>query len=97
MFAKEIEKEKRLAEEYRGALYRLGEVSRDEAKKYIMPYIDAFNQKSTEIAKKYKMLLKKSHSQSLLFLLILTLMLILIKINILKGEHLHEFIRFYWL
>ena len=54
MFAKEIEKEKRLAEENR-ALYRLGEVSRDEAKKYIMPYIDAFNQKSTEIAKNYKM------------------------------------------
>lgn len=49
-----MDQEKRIAEEYR-ALYRLNEVSRDEAKKFIMPYIEAFNQKSTEIAKKYGM------------------------------------------
>lgn len=50
----ELNQIKKVAEEYK-ALYRLGEVSRDEAKKYIMPYIDAFNEKSKSIAKKYGM------------------------------------------
>lgn len=48
----ELEKVKRIAEEYK-ALLKNGHVSREEAKKHIMPYIDAFNKKSTEIAKKW--------------------------------------------
>lgn len=47
-----MEQTKRIAEEYR-ALLRNGHVDREEAKKFIMPYIDAFNQKSKEIAKKW--------------------------------------------
>lgn len=34
-------------------LYRLGKVSREEAKEYIMPYLDYVNEKSKELAKKY--------------------------------------------
>lgn len=45
------------AEQYR-ALYNLGECEREEAKKYIQPYLDAVNLKSKEIAKKYN---KKPH------------------------------------
>ena len=41
-----------IAEKYRD-LYRLNQCSRDEAKKNIMPYLDAINEKSKEIAKKY--------------------------------------------
>lgn len=40
------------AEKYR-ILYNLGECEREEAKKYIQPYLDAVNLKSKEIAKKY--------------------------------------------
>jgi polyhydroxyalkanoate synthesis regulator phasin len=36
-------------------LYNRGEISREEAKEYIMPYINACNEKSKEIAKKYGM------------------------------------------
>lgn len=49
-----METQKRIAEEYK-ALYRMKEVSREEAKEKIMPYIETFNNKSTEIAKKYGM------------------------------------------
>jgi hypothetical protein len=34
-------------------LYQLGHISRSEAKQEIQPYIDYFNAKSKEIAKKY--------------------------------------------
>lgn len=54
MFMNQISNEKYRAEEYR-ALYRNGTVSREIAKEQIMPFIDAFNQKSKEIAKKYGM------------------------------------------
>ncbi len=40
-------------------LYNSGEISREEAKELIMPYIDAYNEKTTEIAKKYNMKPKK--------------------------------------
>lgn len=40
------------AEIYR-AKYNLGQCSREEAKKYIMPYINEVNKKGLEIAKKY--------------------------------------------
>ena len=36
-------------------LYRMNLISRNEAKELIMPYINAFNSKSAEIAKKYNM------------------------------------------
>lgn len=49
----EIQKVKNRAEEYR-ALYRAGSVSREIAKVEIMPYIDIFNSKSKEVAKKFK-------------------------------------------
>lgn len=35
--------------------YKAGFISREEAKRLIMPYINAFNDKSKEIAKKYNM------------------------------------------
>lgn len=54
MFMNEIQKEKHLAEEYK-AMYHQGFVTREIAKEQIMPYIDAFNEKSKEIAKKYGM------------------------------------------
>lgn len=50
----EVQNLKKNAEEFK-ALYRIKEVSRDQAKENIMPYIDAFNSKSKEIAKKYGM------------------------------------------
>ena len=34
-------------------LYRLGKISREEAKEHIMPYLDYVNKKSKELAKKY--------------------------------------------
>lgn len=40
------------AEKYRD-LFHAGVVSRDEAKEKIMPFIEAFNKKSVEIAKKW--------------------------------------------
>lgn len=40
-------------------LYNIGKISRDEAKKQVTPYIEAFNKKSIEIAKKYGMKPKK--------------------------------------
>lgn len=49
---------KRNAEKGR-VLYNNGEISRDEAIILIMPYIDTFNKKSLEIAKKYNMKPKK--------------------------------------
>lgn len=42
------------ADEYK-ALYKMGKITRNEAAEYIMPYINAFNEKSKEIAKKYNM------------------------------------------
>lgn len=50
----EVKELKGIAEEYR-ALYRLNKISREEAKQQIMPYINHFNERSKEIAKKYKM------------------------------------------
>ena len=50
---KEIEKMKRVAESAK-ALYHRNVISREEAKKDIEPYINAFNEKSKEIAKKFK-------------------------------------------
>jgi len=41
------------AEEAR-ALYRMGMISKKEAKIIINPYIDAVNEKSRELAKKYQ-------------------------------------------
>lgn len=35
------------------SLYRMGAITREEAKKDIKPYVDAVNNKSKEIAKKY--------------------------------------------
>lgn len=35
-------------------LYKGGHISRTEAVEMVTPYINAFNEKSTEIAKKYK-------------------------------------------
>lgn len=35
------------------ALYKMGIITRDEAKRLIKPYADYFNEKSKEIAKKY--------------------------------------------
>lgn len=43
---------KNTAEAYRD-LYRKGECSREVAKENIMPYLNAVNKKSVEIAKKY--------------------------------------------
>ena len=40
-------------------LYNSGQISREEAKQMIMPYIEAFNNKAIEIAKKYGMKPKK--------------------------------------
>lgn len=40
------------AEQYRD-LYRLGKITREEAKNGIMPYLDEVNLKGREIAKKY--------------------------------------------
>jgi hypothetical protein len=34
-------------------MYKVGSITRAEAKTLIMPYIEAFNAKSKEIAKKY--------------------------------------------
>lgn len=40
-------------------LYKIGKITREEAKEKIMPYIQAFNEKSISIAKKYGMKPKK--------------------------------------
>lgn len=40
-------------------LYNRGDISREEAKEYIMPYIEVFNEKSSEIARKYGVKPKK--------------------------------------
>lgn len=39
--------------------YRAGIITRDEAKKRIKPYADAFNKKSKELAKKYNVRAQK--------------------------------------
>ena len=39
--------------EYYRDLYRLGKISREEAKQEIMPYLDKVNEKSKELAEKY--------------------------------------------
>jgi len=49
-----MEELKERAEQSR-VLYNRGEITRDEAKEYIMPYINTFNERSKEIAKKYSM------------------------------------------
>lgn len=51
---KEIEVLKRVAESSK-VLYQRNVISREEAKADINPYIDAFNKRSVEIAKKYGM------------------------------------------
>ena len=43
---------KNRAEEGR-LLYKQGKITREECKEYVMPYLDAVNEKSKEIAKKY--------------------------------------------
>ena len=45
---------KNRAEEGR-LLYKQGKITREECKEYVMPYLDAVNEKSKEIAKKYGM------------------------------------------
>lgn len=40
-------------------LYNSGQISREEAKEMIMPYVDAFNEVSIEKAKKFGMKPKK--------------------------------------
>lgn len=54
----EILKLKQIAEEYR-FLYQTNQITRDIAKNNIMPYINAINEKSKEIAKKYNQKPKK--------------------------------------
>lgn len=39
--------------------YNIGAITREEAKKEIMPYINAVNKKSDELAKKYNVKAKK--------------------------------------
>lgn len=51
---KEIEQKKEKAINARSA-YNAGWITREEAKAAIMPYINAVNEKSEEIAKKYGM------------------------------------------
>lgn len=41
------------------ALYKIGAISRAEAALQIKPYIDAFNAKAVEVAKKYNLRAKK--------------------------------------
>lgn len=48
------------------SLYRLGIIDRETAKKDIQPYLDAANQKSIELAKKYNQRPKKITIQSFL-------------------------------
>ena len=48
----DIGKLKNIADTYCD-LYRLGKISREEAKEYITPYLDYVNEKSKELAKKY--------------------------------------------
>ena len=55
---KEIEAKKAKAIDARSA-YNAGWITRAEAKAEIMPYIDAVNEKSAEIAKKYGMKARK--------------------------------------
>ena len=48
----DIDKLKTVADTYCD-LYRLGKISREEAKEHIAPYLDYVNEKSKELAKKY--------------------------------------------
>ncbi|MBR3747581.1 MAG: hypothetical protein IKN27_11545 [Selenomonadaceae bacterium] len=41
------------------ALYKIGAITRSEARKKIDPYIEIFNSKAVEIARKYNMKPKK--------------------------------------
>lgn len=41
------------------AMYRIGQITREEASEEITPYLEAFNAKSIEIAKKYTQKPKK--------------------------------------
>lgn len=54
----EVLKLKQKAEEYR-FLYKTNQITRDIAKNNIVPYINAINEKSKEIAKKYNQKPKK--------------------------------------
>jgi len=54
----EISKLKSQAEEYR-YLYQINQVTREEAKEYITPYINAINDKQKELAEKYNQKVKK--------------------------------------
>lgn len=48
----EVKMMRQQAEEGR-SLYRIGEIQVDEAKEMVMPYLNAVNKKSIELAKKY--------------------------------------------
>jgi LPS O-antigen subunit length determinant protein (WzzB/FepE family) len=58
MMNDEVEKLKQEAE-YARLLYTINSISREEAQKRIQPYIDAINERSVEIAKKYNQKPKK--------------------------------------
>ena len=47
-----VDKLKNIADTYCD-LYRLGKISREEAKEHIAPYLDYVNKKSKELAKQY--------------------------------------------
>lgn len=53
MSKEQLDELKVIAEHYRW-LYNTGQCSREQAKENIMPYLNAVNEKSKEIAKKYK-------------------------------------------
>ena len=55
----DIDKLKNIADTYCD-LYRLGKISREEAKEHIAPYLDYVNEKSKELAKKYNQRDRKS-------------------------------------
>ena len=56
----------KLKAEYARDMYKMGKISREEAKKEIEPYIEAVNQKMVELAKKYNQKPKKINIQGFL-------------------------------
>jgi polyhydroxyalkanoate synthesis regulator phasin len=53
-----MEDKKHIAEKHRD-LYKIGKISKEEASKFIKPYIDELNKKSIQIAEKYNQKPKK--------------------------------------
>lgn len=51
--------EMKLRAEHASYLYNIGAITREEAKKEIMPYLNKVNEKAIEIAKKYNQRPKK--------------------------------------